>query len=164
MNITTRKARYLLSVGAAAVATVAVGAVVLAADNPYDDRQSDESLPPPAHSIWISPDGEFEVWEYDDRELSDEEKERNPVINPRWEPFAECMADRGRTVVDGAPSDMRQSDLDALVTRLNEEYPDRDANKEVGGAADTSGLAADFLSCADEWLNLDQAELEERLP
>ena len=73
------------------------------------------------------------------------------------------MADHGRIVVDGEPSDMRQSDLDALVHRLNEEYPDREANKQISGPADTSGLAADFLTCADEWLNLDAEELEERL-
>jgi hypothetical protein len=147
----------------AMVALAAIGAAVMAADDPYGGPQTEDSVPPPAHSVWINPRGEFEVWDYDDRNLSDEEKAQDPIVNPRWAPFAECMAERDQDVVDGSPASMRQADLDALVDRLNSEHSDTEANRRISVAEDTSGLAADFLACADEWLNLSSEDLEEKL-
>lgn len=96
-----------------------------------------ESVPPPAWNFWIN-HGEFWAYEWDDRTLSAEEKERDPVLYGGWPPFAECMADRGHQVVANEEAGFRQPDLDALIDRLNEEYPDSSENESISTAADTS--------------------------
>jgi hypothetical protein len=114
-------------------------------------------VPTPVVNRWIAPDtGAFvnPGGPYDDRRLSEEEKARNPVFNPLWKPFSDCMVERGFDVRASSSEPFAQKDLDELIRRLNIAMPDGQANKQLGPAGPAPGIAGAFLACADRWLTI----------
>ena len=117
-------------------------------------------LPPPPYNRFIRPDtGRFEVLLWDDRPLSAEQKAALPSFDPRWKPFGHCMAAEGYEVRADATKPFTQKDVDFIVARANEQLPDAQANKRIGGNVDkVDGVAGAFLRCAGQWLGLAPAD------
>jgi hypothetical protein len=107
--------------------------------------------------------GVFHVPLWDDRNLSDEEKAKDPWFNPSWAPFSECLAGRGLEVRADPSQQFAQADLDRLLARLNSEYPDTDANKAIpyDAKGKVEGDAGVFLDCAEAWLTKTPQEIYE---
>ena len=133
---------------------------------------ADVDPPPPLGFLFLRPDtGRFTVTAFDDRELSDEAKAANPVFNPAWKPFADCLAQRGLAAgVFDPKGRFSQADLDRVLARVNADSPDRTANFALNGA-DAAGRTAlvaanprtqsavTFLECAGQWLTKSPEEL-----
>lgn len=98
--------------------------------------------------------GVFHAPVWDDRELSDEQKAADPVFNPAWVPFSQCLADRGLEVRPDPSQKFSQMDVDHLLERLNAEYPDVNANRQIPfhATGKMPGDAGTFLDCAEAWL------------
>ncbi len=114
--------------------------------------------------------GKFRVPIWDDRVLSDQERSSNPVFNPAWEPFAQCVTGRGVDLQRQGTRPVDQNDLARLTERVNGESPRRDENLDLAGKRGTARAdavrarphqqtAAIFLDCAEEWLSLSPSEL-----
>jgi hypothetical protein len=117
--------------------------------------QIDSPEPPPPVNRWIDPaTGEFIVGVYDDRHMSEEDKAKDPVYDPRWDPFAACVRQEGYEPLSPGSPWFVQADMDALLARVNAERPDTTANRRVNTGDSLPGLAGAFLKCADEWLAL----------
>jgi hypothetical protein len=119
------------------------------------------SAPTPVRSNQFVYEGHFWVYPWDDRELGPAAKLANPVINPAWEPFAKCLEAAGvvARLQPGAPFGL--TDLDALLVRLNAEYPDTAANEKIPFRFDapvTDDKSA-FLVCANDWLTRSAQEI-----
>ncbi len=97
---------------------------------------------------------------YDDRSLTDDQKANDPVFDPRWNPFACCLEQRGYGVRSSASDQVTQAHMDALLHRVNRDQPDTHANRQVNNGDRLAGLAGAFLDCADQWLRLTTEEVE----
>lgn len=130
----------------------AAAAFIILSGRPADDVVAEDiGAPISTFNPWLDDSGRFHSPVYDDRHISDDDKVANPVYNPQWEPFAECMETAG--VVVRAPAErFAQSHLDALFVRLNEENPDPEANKLLDMNDDPGGLTGAFLVCARDTL------------
>lgn len=102
---------------------------------------------PPDEMRWMDKDGFIAVGPYDDRNLKPEEKAADPLVDPRWPDFAECMDAAG--FGDGLPEPdlFRQEHIDRLVEVINAGGPfleiDASGPRYVGTAA-----ADAFMNCA----------------
>ncbi len=106
---------------------------------------------PREHSLFLDKDGFIEVTAYDDRHLTDEQKLEDPLVNPNWEPFAECVADHGLEVRADPANPYTQADLDRLIEIVNEEGPFEAATPQ--GLVYHGTLNSDaFLQCAEGYL------------
>ena len=152
------------------VASAAAGAILVAAlafgqsrDQypPVIQRVEDAPTPHP-HNRFVSMDGTFFVLPWDDREISDEQKKADPIYNPAWVPFASCMETHGLAVRSSPGTKFSQADLDALVSRLNRENPDRAANLALPFKANgtVGGTVGAFLDCGEQWLTKTPQEIQ----
>jgi hypothetical protein len=105
-------------------------------------------------TFFIDGSGKFVAPNWDDRALSDEQKEDDPSLNPAWAPFSTCLAEGGLEVRNDASQPFTQNDLDAVVERVNKDFPDREANKTImdRGYRTAGGSAGTYLRCAYDWL------------
>ncbi|MPZ50264.1 MAG: hypothetical protein GEU75_13370 [Dehalococcoidia bacterium] len=111
-----------------------------------------EDAPPPRqHPLFLDKTGFLEVTRYDDRNLTDDEKLQDPVVNPRWEPFAECVAADDLEVRDDPAIPYTQADLDRLVAVVNLEGPFEVATPRGLVYTGTSNSDS-FLACAERFL------------
>lgn len=149
----------LTALGIVGLLAGAAGAVIAATgDVNHPEPYERSELPPPAFNRWIAPTtGLFNVPLWDDRSLSIEERRADQWYNPRWKPFAECMASAGFQNVANA-SEFWQDDLEALLAQINKERPDVLANRAVNTDTKLPGRPGAFLTCADQWLTLDRSE------
>ena len=112
---------------------------------------SRDDIAPRQHSLFFDKDGFITVTEYDDRNLSAEEKRLDPRPNPRWEPFAACVAASDLEVRDDPARAYTQDDLDRLVALVNQEGPFEEATPR--GLVYQGTAASDaFLTCAEAYL------------
>ena len=116
------------------------------------------AFPTPYFHPFVSFDGTFFVHPWDDREIGEEAKRSNPLYNPAWVPFSECVAAGGLEVRADPSTKYDQQDLDRLLERVNRENPDRAANLRL--PPKPTGSAGTFVRCAEEWLTKSPAEIE----
>ena len=122
----------------------------------------DDAPPPPAMTFeFISPEGRFQVAEFDDRSLSSSDKLKDPRFHPAWNHFARCMADGGVEVRSNPGAQFTQLDMDVLVARVNADNPDANENRALpaSGADRAGGSARIFLACPNEWLHKTAREM-----
>lgn len=86
-------------------------------------RDTIECPPPALRSRFIQEDGFFRLPRWDDRNLSDEEKARNPWPDPFWPAFIRCMQDAGIGLTITIPEEATQEDVDRLVAEVNASGP-----------------------------------------
>ncbi len=67
--------------------------------------------------------GFIEITRFDDRNIPQAEKEAKPILNPKWEPFAACVAGQGLEVRSEPATAYKQADLDRLVALVNQQGP-----------------------------------------
>jgi len=158
-----RRSLWLALVAAGTLAGV-VASVAIAVGQDDDLRPlRPEEVPTPVYNRWIVPAvGVFRAYEWDDRALSSEAKAANPWYDTRWRPFGHCMADAGYEVRTDPGKPFSQRDLDEVVRLANAERPDRSANLRISTAGDVDGIAAAFLSCADQFLTIAYEDLGSR--
>lgn len=100
------------------------------------------------YPLFIDKEGYLTVTTYDDRRLTEEEKLQDPVLNPNWEPFAECVAGQGLEVRDDPTEPFMQAVLDRLIELVNEEGPFETATPRGLIYEGTENSDA-FLQCAE---------------
>lgn len=107
---------------------------------------------PPDEMRWMDKDGFIAVGPYDDRNLKPEEKAADPLVDPRWPDFVECMDAAGFGDNLPAPDLFRQDDLDRLVEAINEGGPfleiDASGPRYIGTPASDA-----FMHCAQTVLS-----------
>ena len=113
--------------------------------------------PPPKEMVLVDKSGFIESPNWDDRHLSPEQKAADPVVNPRWAPFARCMQGHG-VAIARAPSEFRQGDLDALVSQLNSDGPLVDTSLGLFTVRHSPALDA-YVACAFATLELPSDDL-----
>lgn len=120
--------------------------------------------PPPAMPfLFLDAQGEFTAPQWDDRELGAEQKAADPFFNPAWRPFAACLSAGGLEVRSNPQAPFSQLDLDAVLKKVNADYPDAAANRLISqnGIDSAQGTAKTFLSCALAWLEKSPREIFE---
>lgn len=172
MNRSIVRAALIASM-AAGLGAVAVGlagifseSIAGKADQPpsLPHASVEEAPPPPALSFeFVSPEGRFQVTEWDNRAMSAEAKAKDPSFNPAWNHFGRCLADDGLEVRANPQGQFTQQDMDTLVERVNDESPDGSRNLAAvrGGIGEATGSAKTFLTCAYEWLHRTPKEMYE---
>lgn len=178
MKMTQRK--FLTGGGVLALAvTLAIGVLIasgmFAQDPPKPPFPDERDAPPPGRSFQFidGTRGVFRVETWDDRDLTEEERAADPVYNPAWEPFGECVRGRGVELSPRTGERLTQADIDGFVERINAESPRRDENLDLAArspaereaavqARPHQRNAAVFLDCAEEWLTLSPQALYER--
>ena len=117
----------------------------------------DEDVPKPYFHPFLGFDGIYYVSLWDDRALSDEAKRADPVYDPRWPPFSQCVAAGGLEVRADPSTKYNQDDLDRLLNRVNRENPDPAQNLQR--PPDPLSAAGVFTRCALEWLTKSPEEI-----
>lgn len=79
--------------------------------------------PPAPRSRFIDEKGFFALPEWDDRNLSKQEKAANPWKDPFWPPFVQCLQDAGIGVGLTTPDSATQEDINRLVDEVNKAGP-----------------------------------------
>lgn len=102
---------------------------------------------PPDEMRWMDKDGFIAVGPYDDRNLTPEEKASDPLVDPRWSDFVECMDAAGFGDNLPLPDVFRQDDLDRLVEAINEGGPFLEINASGPRYIGTPASDA-FMHCA----------------
>ncbi|MPZ99695.1 MAG: hypothetical protein GEU80_10235 [Dehalococcoidia bacterium] len=82
-----------------------------------------QAPPPPSTSRFIDERGFFSIPPYDDRALTNERKEADPVNDPRWPAFVHCMQGHGYGTWASSPDTATQADIDRLVEEVNVSGP-----------------------------------------
>ena len=147
---------------AAVAGSLVVGALALMAAGDPNRPLTPEEVPTLSLDVarWVDRSGRFVVPVYDDRAISEEERAANPVVDPRWEPFAQCMASGGFPVAISGRTFL-QEDMDGLVDRVNASRPDAAANRDSARSGVLPpGLALQFIECANAWLTLSPEEVD----
>jgi|GEM_PF-3967985 len=178
--MSTTQKKFLAGAGTLALlASLAIGVLfasgTFAQDPPKPPFGDERDAPTPGRSFQFIDGtvGRFRVATWDDRNLTNEEKAADPVFNPAWEPFGECVRGRGVSLPPQAGQRLTQADLDGFVERRNAQSPRRDENLDLAAkkpAERTAAIqarphqrdAAVFLDCAEEWLTLSPQALYER--
>ena len=171
----------VLALAAAGLATMVIGAAAVVSATADDDPSvpklpvSDEAEVDPrpigAFQFW-NPQVGFYVHQWDDRQMSEEDKAKDPVSNPAWPPFEACMVAEGAPVRVRSIGPLTQAAISAFLGELNQANPDQEANLRLlqtppaqRGALASSGFSAvkavAFLKCADEWLTKSPKEVYE---
>ena len=117
----------------------------------------DEDVPKPYFHQFLGFDGIYYASRWDDRALSDEAKRADPVYDPRWPPFSQCVAAGGLEVRADPSTKYNQDDLDRLVARINRDNPDLPRNLQ--GPPPALSSAGVFTRCALEWLTKSPEEI-----
>lgn len=117
----------------------------------------DEDVPKPYFHQFLGFDGIYYASRWDDRALSDEAKRADPVYDPRWPPFSQCVAAGGLEVRADPSTKYNQDDLDRLLNRVNRENPDPAQNLQR--PPDPLSAAGVFTRCALEWLTKSPEEI-----
>lgn len=147
------------SIGAAAIILGSIAWAAAGEEDPLPPViQDPRDAPVPYFHPFISFEGNFFVHPWDDREIGAEAKLADPLYNPAWVPFSQCVAAGGLEVRADPSKKYNQQDIDRLVERLNRENPDKAQNLKT--PPKPTGSAGVFTRCAEEWLTKSPAEIE----
>lgn len=113
-------------------------------------ESTSEAPPPPYLFRFVEADGYVSLPRWDDRQLSQEEKDANPWINPRWAPFNRCMVAAGLGLPD--KSTLLQHDIDAIIASVNESGPFLRRNEAGGLEVIESEVLAAYAACFEATL------------
>lgn len=106
---------------------------------------------PPSETRWMDKDGFLNAPQWDDRNLSPEEKAADPVHDPRWPALVRCTDAEGFGAGLPAPEEFVQADLDALVEEINQGGPfvfREDSGRQYRGTPASDA----FTQCAEATL------------
>lgn len=123
------------------------------------DIESEAELPPPppVGLAYMDKSGFLSIPVWDDRHISDEAKDNDPWVNPRWAPFNRCMNEAGGYGVADAQT-LKQDDIDGIQERINADGPFLERTAGGPSLRMTPGLAS-FLECAAATLEVGNEEL-----
>jgi len=139
---------------------------------PVADESQVDPRPIGAFQFW-NPQVGFDVYPWDNRRMSDADREKDPVYNPAWPYFETCMQAAGTPVRAASQARFAQKDMTTFVGELNRANPDSKANfrilqtplserKTAFQAGSGSAKAVAFLDCANQWLTKSSKELFEK--
>ena len=138
---------------------------------PVADESQVDPRPIGAFQFW-NPQIGFDVYPWDNRVMSDAERDKDPVHNPAWPYFETCMQASGSPVRAASQTRFAQKDLTAFVAELNRANPDSKPNltilqtspaqrKAAVQPGSGAAKAVAFLDCANQWLTKSSKELFE---
>ena len=165
-----------VAIMAIVVSTIAVvnarsGETQAPAKPPVSDDSQVDPRPIGAFQFW-NPQVGFDVYPWDNRAMSDADRQEDPVYNPAWPYFETCMQSAGAPVRASSQARFAQTDLTAFLVEINRTNPDPKANFTIlqttptqrkAALQPTSGAAkaVAFLDCADQWLTKSSKEVFE---
>lgn len=158
-------------VGTIAVVNARSGESQAPAKPPASDESQVDPRPIGAFQFW-NPQVGFDVYSWDNRAMSDADREKDPVYNPAWPYFETCMQSAGAPVRASSQVRFAQRDLAAFLGELNRANPDPKANFAILQTAPAqrkatlqpgsgAAKAVAFLDCADQWLTKSSKEVFE---
>lgn len=138
---------------------------------PVTDESQIDPRPIGAFQFW-NPQVGFDVYPWDNRAMSDADREKDPVYNPAWPYFESCMQTAGAPVRAATSARFAQTDLNAFLGELNRANPDPKTNltilqtppaqrKAAVQPGSSAAKAVAFPECADQWLTKSSKELFE---
>lgn len=158
-------------IGAMAVANATPGGSQAPAQLPASDESQVDPPPVGAFQFW-NPQVGFHVDAWDNRQMSDADREKDPVYSQAWPYFERCMQTAGAPVRASSQARFSQKDLTSFLVDLNRANPDAKANftilqtapaqrRAVVQPGSVAAKAVAFLECADQWLTKSSKEVFE---
>ena len=95
-------------------------------EKPRFSDPNDAPPPPPREQLLVDKKGYLQKLPWDDRHIPEADRLAQPLVNPRWAPFARCMAAGGMEVRRQTGSGFEPfvlQDLHALIDQLNSNGP-----------------------------------------